>query len=131
MQNSAARIIFQLKKRDHTTPLLQKLHWLPITSRIQFKIATLCYKSFTEPQFPKYLSELLTPYKPTRNLRSLKDDRMFSKCNPQLKKYGQRSFSHAASDIWNALPYSIRHSKNLNTFKTNLKTYLFQNAYQS
>ena len=131
VQNSAARIIFQLKKRDHISPLLQKLHWLPINSRIQFKIATLCFKSFTDPRFPKYLSELLTTYKPTRNLRSLKDDRIISKCNPHLKKYGQRSFTYAASDIWNALPYSIRHSKNLNIFKSHLKTYLFQKAYQS
>ena len=77
------------------------------------------------------MSELLTTYKPTRNLRSLKDDRIISKCNPHLKKYGQRSFTYAASDIWNALPYSIRHSKNLNIFKSHLKTYLFQKAYQS
>ena len=38
-------------------PLLQKLHWLPISSRIQCKVATLCYNSFTE-SYPVCLSEL-------------------------------------------------------------------------
>ena len=65
IQNSAARIVFQSKKRDHTTPLLQKLHWLSIDFRMQYKIATLCFKSFTEPLFPKYLSELSCTYRPS------------------------------------------------------------------
>ena len=38
VENSAARLV---------KPLLQKLHWLPIVSRIQYKVATLCYNSFT------------------------------------------------------------------------------------
>ena len=130
IQNSAARIVFQSKKRDHTTPLLQKLHWLPIDFRMQYKIATLCFKSFTEPLFPKYLSELLCTYRPSRNLRSLSDDRVFLKHNFRLKNYGYRSFSHAASDIWNSLPLSIRYSNNLKAFQSNLKTYLFKKAYQ-
>ena len=39
LQNSAARLVF--KARKHMKPLLQKLHWLPIISRIQYKVATL------------------------------------------------------------------------------------------
>ena len=30
IQNAAVRIIFRIKKFDHVTPLLMKLHWLPI-----------------------------------------------------------------------------------------------------
>ena len=41
----------------------QKLHWLPIASRLQYNIATLCYNSFTKC-YPIYLSELLTVYYP-------------------------------------------------------------------
>ena len=33
----------------------QKRPWLPIVSRIQYKVATLCYNSFTE-SYPVYLS---------------------------------------------------------------------------
>ena len=65
VQNSAARLVFKALKHKHIKPLLQKLHWLPVVSRIQYKVATLCYNSFTE-SYPVYLSELLTVYRPSR-----------------------------------------------------------------
>jgi len=30
IQNSAARIVINTRKYDHITPILQKLHWLPV-----------------------------------------------------------------------------------------------------
>ena len=53
-------LVFKARKHEHIKPLLQKLHWLPVVPRIQYKVATLCYNSFTE-SYPVYLSELLTP----------------------------------------------------------------------
>ena len=45
VQNSLARVIYPSAKRsDHVSPLLHKLHWLPVSSRIEFKIATLTFK---------------------------------------------------------------------------------------
>ena len=74
VQNSAARLVFKALKHEHIKPLLQKLHWLPVVSRIQYKVATLCYNSFTE-SYRVYLSELLTVYHPSRQLRSISDTR--------------------------------------------------------
>ena len=68
--NSAARLVFKARKHEHIKPLLQKLHWLPIVSRIHYKVAILCYFSFTQ-NYPVYLSELLTVYHPSRQLRSI------------------------------------------------------------
>ena len=34
---------WEKRKRDHVTPLMKDLHWLPINFRIEFKIATLAY----------------------------------------------------------------------------------------
>ena len=76
VQNSAARLVFKARRLEHIKPLLQKLHWLPVVSRIQYKVATLCYNSFTE-SYPVYLSELLTVYHPNRQLRSISDTRTF------------------------------------------------------
>uniref|UniRef100_A0A3B3C819 Reverse transcriptase domain-containing protein n=1 Tax=Oryzias melastigma TaxID=30732 RepID=A0A3B3C819_ORYME len=45
VQNSAARIISRTSTYDHITPVLQQLHWLPITSRIQFKLLLLTFKA--------------------------------------------------------------------------------------
>ena len=46
VQNSAARLVLGKKKRDHVTPLLRELHWLPVKARCQYKIAVLAYRHF-------------------------------------------------------------------------------------
>ena len=43
VQNRAAKLVFQVGKHEHVTPLLNELHWLPIGRRITFKILTLVY----------------------------------------------------------------------------------------
>ena len=67
VQHSAARLVFKARKHEHIRHLLQKHHWLPTASGIQYKVATLCYNSFTE-SYPVYLSELLTVSHPSRQI---------------------------------------------------------------
>jgi len=43
----------------HAQPLLKSLHWLPISQRIDFKLATLAYKTRSTFQ-PKYLRQLIS-----------------------------------------------------------------------
>ena len=69
IQNNAARLVYKKKKRDHITPLLRELHWLPVEFRCQFKICTFAYRCF-DGSLPSYLSDALTIYKPSRSLRS-------------------------------------------------------------
>ena len=38
LQNSAARLVTRSKIREHITPILSKLHWLPVKQRIIFKL---------------------------------------------------------------------------------------------
>ena len=45
LQNTAARLTVCTKKTDHITPVLKKLHWLPVNDRITFKLLLLTYKS--------------------------------------------------------------------------------------
>ena len=47
----------------NTTLLLKMLHWLPVSSRIAYKIDYICHTSLTTA-YPKYLSEHLTVYTP-------------------------------------------------------------------
>ena len=44
----------------------------------------------------------------------------------QLITVGDRAFSFAAIDLWNKLPLKLRDSKTVDTFKSDLKTYLFK-----
>ena len=45
IQNAATRLITGTQRRDHITPVLRDLHWLPIRCRVNYKQALLVYKS--------------------------------------------------------------------------------------
>ena len=45
IQNSAARLLTKTKKREHITPVLYTLHWLPVSHRIDFKVLLIVYKA--------------------------------------------------------------------------------------
>ena len=77
LQNSAARLVFRSRRTRYCTPLLHKLHWLPIAERIRFKVCCLCFKVVTGSA-PVYLFKLLHAYTPSRTLRSSSDTRLFA-----------------------------------------------------
>jgi len=59
IQNAAARLICQLKPREHVTPSLQQLHWLPVKQRVQYKLCTIMYVVH-HGLAPSYITELMT-----------------------------------------------------------------------
>ena len=63
--------------------------------------------------------------KPTRQLRSSSDTSIL--CIPTVRTHslGQRSFSYAAPIVWNTLPYEIRSSNTISSFKSYLKLIFF------
>ena len=61
VQNNAARLVLKKRRRDHVTPLLKELHWLPVKFHCQYKIATHAYRHF-EGSLPPYLSSSLCTY---------------------------------------------------------------------
>ena len=44
VQNIAARIVMLCSRRDHITPYLESLHWLPVECHIVFKILLFAFK---------------------------------------------------------------------------------------
>ncbi len=56
VQNAAARLLTRNHKRDHITPFLQSLHWLPVRYRVDFKILLIVYKSLND-MAPSYISD--------------------------------------------------------------------------
>ena len=124
MQNNAARVVLKKRKFDHASPLLRSLHWLPVERRLQYKTATLCYK-WVHGTAPLYLQDSINVYIPTRQLRSAIDSTTLVVPKMRLKTVGERSFGFCAPKIWNALPQKMREADSLGTFKTHLKTYLF------
>ena len=117
LQNSCARLIYGKKRREHVTPLLKELHWLPIRQRIVFKILLLVFK-FYNNAVPVYINELLQISE--RNRSILKVPRANT-------PYGDRAFEICAPRLWNALPSAIRVSNTLTYFRSHLKHHLFAN----
>ena len=58
MQNTLGHVVTLTKKRDHSQPSLERLHWLPIRQRVDFKIALLTY-SIRYSGEPQHLNSLL------------------------------------------------------------------------
>ena len=122
MHNAAARLILCRPRTDSATPLLRKLHWLPVARRIQYTILLLCYK-ITHRHVPFYLRDLLPSYQPTRCLRSSTSNSLVV---PRTRgKAGDAAFAVAAPRLWNALPHALKCVVSINIFKKNLKTHLF------
>ena len=71
VQNAAARLVTGLGWREHITPVLRRLHWLPVCQCVLFKLATLVYRSLAKTA-PEYLCDEchLTSSVCSRSLRS-------------------------------------------------------------
>ena len=50
----AAKLIFSAARRDSPSPLMHKLHWLPVRERINFKVCLYIFKCLDESA-PQYL----------------------------------------------------------------------------
>ena len=128
MTNCSARHIFRVPKSANITPFLYDLHWLPISSRIQYKIAVICFH-FVSGTAPAYLSELLHLCSPSRCLRSAADTRIFRVPRMGRRTLGERSFQCIGPVLRNSLPLSVTHSSSLSSFKSKLKTHLLSSEY--
>ena len=124
VQNTAARIFTLSKRFDHITPIMFKLHWLPLNYRIHFKILLLVCKCLNGLA-PTYLSELLRYSDSPRLLRSSSQN-FLAVPRSRLKTYGDKAFSVVAPRLWNQLPTELRGVASVDQFRTHLKTYLFK-----
>ena len=148
IQNFAARLVLLAPRRHHSTPLLEKLPWLPISKRIKY----MCSNAINGPSLAyvlpgynrsgwlgvkhqvtyllAYLSELLHVYTPSRTLRSSSDSRILKIQQYKHKTHGFRTFSCFGPLIWNSLPQDLRHCSTLSSFKAKLKTFLFSQYFR-
>ena len=69
--NSAACLTLGIKKFEHITPSLRKLHWLLIEQCIMFKILCLTFKALNGLA-PGYIADLITLYSPPQGHSTLR-----------------------------------------------------------
>ena len=127
--NRAVRFIFKLKRREHITEYLFKLHFLPIRYRIKFKLSLMAFK-INNGVSPLYLSEEFRLFEATTtvNLRVGvgRDNFMFELTTSQCR---QNTIKTKLIIEWNNLPYHLRKDTSLPIFKTKLKTHYFKEAF--
>ena len=59
LHDSAARLIFGLKRSDYITPALMDLHWLPYPQRITCKLCMIMFRCL-RGSAPAYLADYCT-----------------------------------------------------------------------
>ena len=123
--NSAARLIFGLKRFDHITPALMDLHWLPYPQRITYKLCMImfeCLRGFV----PAYLADYCTSTSSVSGRSALRSAAHGDIVVPSHRTdWGLRSFAVAGLSSCNALPVGLRSSSfDLDTFVKHLKTHL-------
>jgi hypothetical protein len=93
------RIICRRRQRNHISPVLKSLHWLPVRCRIDFKVLLMCCKSL-RGLAPIYLQSLLrveTDQRPPYQVILLRAP------HRSKTKHGDRAFANAAPTLWNKL----------------------------
>ena len=104
LQNAAARLVCTVSRYDHITPSLINLHWLPVTHRIEFKIAMLVHK-YIYGVSPQYLLDLIKIKESSQyQLRSYRAYNAYR----TKKTLGDRAFENVVPKVWNRLPLEVR-----------------------
>ena len=113
--------------RDHISPILTSLYWLPIILRVEFKILVLIYKTI-HGQSPSYLEQFIVSQRPSRTLCSQDAGLLVF---PRISKSWMwgRVFSYQAPLLWNYLRFLVWEADTLSDLASRLKNFLFDKAY--
>ena len=130
IQNMCAKLVLNRRKYDSCKQALFDLHWLPVKTRIQFKLLSFMYNC-SVGRAPVYLTELLSPQ--VSNRRGLRSSNYTEGCYAvpfnKRKTFSDRSFRTIGPMLWNTLPLDIKQSESLDVFKKKLKTFYFSDFY--
>ena len=126
----ATRLVLLAPCHQHSTPFLEKLHWLSISERVKYEVACTCFNAINGFG-PAYRSELLHVYTPSHTLCSSSDTRMLKIQQYKHKSHGFCAFPCFGPHIWNWLPQDLRHCSTLSSFKAKLKTFLFSQYFHT
>ena len=88
---------------------------------------TICLKWAIYQLFRTYYTRI----PPIKNTEIVNSFIVTVVCIPSIKSnsYGGHAFSATAPKLWNSIPEYIKRAETVETFKTRLKTFLFQKHY--
>ena len=130
IQNLAAKLVLNSRDKDiSSSKAKQALHWLPIRGRSVYKCLTILHPCI-HGMGQGIISNLIKTKTSRRSLRSNSLKYMLDIPMTNRITYGDRAFSVHASKLWNKLPCELKHIKDINKFKKELKTHLYKLAYR-
>ena len=122
VQNTLCRIVTRTHRFLSITGPLMSLHWLPVKSRVQFKLGLITYKVFKN-KYPAYLENYVQPNGSIYHTRSSEPaHHMLSIPHYNYKQHKSfahlsHSFFYSAPRLWNSLPETCRCASSLGSFR--------------
>ena len=129
VQNAAAWLVTQLRPRDHVTPAMSDLHWLPVEYRITYKLCLLMHR-IHNVKAALYLTDIATAtlgIESCSGLRSASSDRY--KIPQSWLWFRERRFAVAGPRAWNNLSTCLHQTRSTVTFKRHLLSPFDLNEY--
>ena len=125
-QKRIARWILAKPCHTPSAPLFVELKWLSMENRHKFHIAVMTYKVLNNDA-PSYLNHFISISESNRyNLRST--SKRYLNHTRANTEYLKQSFRIVSMQVWNDIPYHIRNSVSLKTFKYQYKSYLLNES---
>ena len=131
--NSAACLILNRSRWSSASSVLKDLRWLPIRSRIEFKVLIQVFKCL-KSQAPQYLIDILVVRnlgESGRVLQSSSEGVLLEIPVTKYKTFADRTFSVYGPKRWNILPKYVHEVEELKEFRKKLKTHLFRQYFNS
>ena len=124
-----ARLIRNLRRQDSMSLVMMELHWLTLHHRITFKLCMLMH-GIHHGHCPKYMKEMVVPVStlPGRERFRSATTLNYDICRIKLE-FGERAFAIVAPKALNSLPDSLKQTNDVVKFRKDLKTHLFNLAY--
>ena len=132
VMNNAVRFVFDLKKFDHISSYMKRLHLLPVKYRVLFKLCMHAYRTLNKSA-PSYICDMFDCYQPTTSMVLRegygRDQKMLVYCNPD--ELSNKCLFQIMLNTWNELPLNLRSVQSIDNFKEQLKTFYFRKAYNA
>ena len=129
LQNKCIRLCLQLDKMTHISHKeFGTLEWLIVTERFNQCINSTVFK-YVNDQCPNYLNEVFQTA-PETNIQT-RGSFLKLKCPFRKTNAGQIALSYIGPTIWSNTLNALKWTKNLNTFKHNLKEHYLKELKNS
>ncbi len=124
VQNATARLVTGAPRRDRITPVLRRLHWLPVRQTVVYWLTVIMFRQ-QYGQLPSYLARDCQCLSATGR-RPLRSSDVSTVAIPRSHtSFVDRCFSVGGSNIWNGLSAPLRGCNiSFDHSRRDLKTFL-------